>query len=629
MQATIPNNIKFKATIVFEQIWQASQSGLYKLIEEKGSSRSSKTWSNFQVLFLDLYSNPMTVCTILRDTQTSCREIVEEDWIKWLSDPMGRKRQLEKKEITIHEFDQLIESENLLKYFDRNKTKHVWTFKHNKSYIRFTGLDDEDDAMGLTQDICWINEPYKFSHEVYKQLSQRTAKYILFDWNPKKDHWVDKERKKENTITLTSTFKDNPFCPTEMRKQILSYQPVECSEVVLSELIELKEALIYNCNENRLNFNKKQLNELIRCQYNEYTQSASLYHWQVYGLGEKSEKPNRIFSWKEISDTAYNEINAPIYIGNDWGKVDPWAIVECKYQDGALYLKELNYYSENEIRQNLKGQERLLLSKDGFEEDSMDEGLVSWYFERLGISKKNTIVCDSNRPRKIAALRRLGYENAMPASKPKGSIIDGIDLMENLKIYHTSSSKNIAYEQENYSRKIDRYGTILEDPEDKDNHCFIGGTLVQTINGPIPIKEVQVGEIVLTSNGYKKVLHKFNNGKKQVYKYSMQFDTKTVYLCSTETHNIKTEKAWVQIKNLKVGNVLFLHKSLTEDHTSQISTQKLQSVKVVDSWTEEVYDLMIEDTHEYFANGVLVHNCIDSVRYIALYLQKKGIIKLS
>lgn len=30
---------------------------------------------------------------------------------------------------------------------------------------------------------------------------------------------------------------------------------------------------------------------------------------------------------------------------------------------------------------------------------------------------------------------------------------------------------------------------------------------------------------------------------------------------------------------------------------------------------ERVYDLQIEDTHEYFANGVLVHNCIDSVRY--------------
>jgi hypothetical protein len=24
---------------------------------------------------------------------------------------------------------------------------------------------------------------------------------------------------------------------------------------------------------------------------------------------------------------------------------------------------------------------------------------------------------------------------------------------------------------------------------------------------------------------------------------------------------------------------------------------------------------MVEDCHEYFANGILVHNCIDAIRY--------------
>jgi hypothetical protein len=27
---------------------------------------------------------------------------------------------------------------------------------------------------------------------------------------------------------------------------------------------------------------------------------------------------------------------------------------------------------------------------------------------------------------------------------------------------------------------------------------------------------------------------------------------------------------------------------------------------------------MIEDCHEYFANGILVHNCVDPMRYVAL-----------
>jgi hypothetical protein len=31
---------------------------------------------------------------------------------------------------------------------------------------------------------------------------------------------------------------------------------------------------------------------------------------------------------------------------------------------------------------------------------------------------------------------------------------------------------------------------------------------------------------------------------------------------------------------------------------------------------EQVYDLTIENNHEYFANGILVHNCSDATRYI-------------
>jgi len=41
-----------------------------------------------------------------------------------------------------------------------------------------------------------------------------------------------------------------------------------------------------------------------------------------------------------------------------------------------------------------------------------------------------------------------------------------------------------------------------------------------------------------------------------------------------------------------------------------------------------VYDIMVEDCHEYFANGLLVHNCIDSIRYIVTHrLKEKKVTK--
>jgi len=441
---TKSNEIEFLATKVFEDIWNASQSKNYKLIVEEGSSRSSKTWSNFQNLFLDLFENPLTTCTILRDTQKSCREIVEIDWVKWLSDPMGRKKQLEKKEISVFEFDALIKKENLTKYFLRNKTNHTWTFLHNNSFIRFTGLDDEDDAMGMTQDICWINEPYKFSHEVYKQLSQRTSKYILFDWNPKQTHWVNEEKRKENTITLFSTFEDNPFCPEESRIHIQSYQPISHS------FIKNKD---YNTELNKNNYTKKQLNELKRCIYNESVGSASLYHWLVFGLGQKSEKPNRIFKgWELLSNADFEKLPYQSYYGLDYGLSAPSALVEMKFDgDENYFFKEILYKPLNDIK-----------------------GSLSDEFERLNIPKHKQIIADSGNELNKEESRKLknaGY-NIIQAKKGAGSISSGIETIQKSKIHYTRESINIEQEYENYSWKIWQ-GIQMDVPEENgDDHSL-------------------------------------------------------------------------------------------------------------------------------------------------------------
>jgi len=441
---TKSSEIEFLATKVFEDIWNASQSKNYKLIVEEGSSRSSKTWSNFQNLFLDLFENPLTTCTILRDTQKSCREIVEIDWVKWLSDPMGRKKQLEKKEISVFEFDALIKKENLTKYFLRNKTNHTWTFLHNNSFIRFTGLDDEDDAMGMTQDICWINEPYKFSHEVYKQLSQRTSKYILFDWNPKQTHWVNEEKRKENTITLFSTFEDNPFCPEESRIHIQSYQPISHS------FIKDKD---YNIELNKNNYTKKQLNELKRCIYNESVGSASLYHWLVFGLGQKSEKPNRIFKgWEILNNADFEKLPYQSYYGLDYGLSAPSALVEMKFDgDENYFFREVLYKPLNDIK-----------------------GSLSDEFERLNIPKHKQIIADSGNELNKEESRKLknaGY-NIIQAKKGAGSISSGIETMQKSKIHYTKESINIEQEYENYSWKIWQ-GIQMDVPEENgDDHSL-------------------------------------------------------------------------------------------------------------------------------------------------------------
>ena len=65
------SEINFSASIVFQDVWEAlnkkddNGDHVYKLIIEEGSSRSTKTWSDFQVIFLYLYENPISSVTVL------------------------------------------------------------------------------------------------------------------------------------------------------------------------------------------------------------------------------------------------------------------------------------------------------------------------------------------------------------------------------------------------------------------------------------------------------------------------------------------------------------------------------------------------------------------------------------
>lgn len=437
---------ELECTIVFQKNWSAIHE-LTEIGERKwryiincGSSRSSKTYSLIDCFDLYARSQENKRLTVWRTTKTDCKKTVMNDAIKHLK-----------------KTDRYVSlsfniTESILKY-------------QTTSTFEFHGTDDEETVHGLACDAAWFNEPYQMSRETFDQIDQRTSDFIFIDYNPKKGHWIEDLMKDPRAIVINSTFKDNPFCPEESRLKILSYQPVELSEVVVEKVMTLNDAMSYNLLTNNKNLTLKQLKELIRCRENEAKNSASNFNWCVYGLGTKAEKPNRILRWEEISVEEYLKIQTGTpYIGCDWGKVDPWAIVEVKYYDGNLYVREKNYHSENEIRSRLTHTEVAQVLQD-------DEGIVLWVFDRLKINRSSEIICDTNRPLKIAMLRRNGW-SCFGANKPKGSIIDGLELLDNVRVYYTSDSPNIKYEQENYSRKIDSTGKVLEDPEDLDNHTI-------------------------------------------------------------------------------------------------------------------------------------------------------------
>lgn len=307
----------------------------------------------------------------------------------------------------------------------------------NGSFIKFIGLDQEDIGKGLRSDIMFVNEANKIGFETYRELTSR-AKRVIIDYNPNGEFWAQTEViNRHDADFLNLNYRDNEFLSIEERNEI---------EMNKSRAYIDPDLPDYDVESN------------IKSKY-------WRNKWQVYGLGKIGSNPNRIFEWEEIPYERYKSLNAKIYYGVDWGTVDPFGIIEAKYYDGALYLHELNYASENQIKERLT-------SHEWAQVNAREEGLVMWLFERLRINKQAIIVCDNNRPHKILALRECGFDYAIAAQKGTGSIIDGINLLEKLTIYYTSTSLNLKYEQENYSRKTDRYGIVLEEPEDINNHLL-------------------------------------------------------------------------------------------------------------------------------------------------------------
>ena len=424
-----------ESTIVFEQNWNAihalDENGerKYKYIINTGSSRSSKTYSIIDCLDLYSRSNGNKRISAWRDTKKDCKDTVMFDFLKRLK---------------------------TTKRFSRpqfNKTESIYNYNVGSS-LWFNGTDDEEKVHGFTQDVAWLNEPYKISKETFDQIDQRTSDFIFIDWNPKKSHWIDVLSKHPRAIVINSTFKDNPFCPKEQKIKIEGYEPIN-KELVEQKLSKDTYTTIKNTKSKELVLKLIELlteneqKEILRGWQNTVNETADAYMWDVYGLGRKAEKPNKIYKgWKFISPIEFDKLPYKSYFGLDFGETNPTALIECKYNDGILYFKELIYTPGKQIAS---------LSKQ---------------LETLGIEKgTDLIICDSASPDKISELRQSGFY-AVGANKGSGSVVAGISFINKLKVFITKGSENLENEYDNYEWELDRYGLPIDSPLKKDDHLM-------------------------------------------------------------------------------------------------------------------------------------------------------------
>lgn len=150
--------------------------------------------------------------------------------------------------------------------------------------------------------------------------------------------------------------------------------------------------------------------------------------------------------------------------------------------------------------------------------------------------------------------------------------------------------------------------------------CLPGYTKISTPNGFKLLEEMYVGDLVYSINdeGYIEtdtVIKFINSGLKTIYtvstKYGLQLDVTSDHLLLTCDENY--EKIYKSIETgLDVGSTVFiidpeLELNVVTNSYGDTFEDTITSIK--EKGKEKVYDITVEDNHNFFANNILVHNC--------------------
>lgn len=146
---------------------------------------------------------------------------------------------------------------------------------------------------------------------------------------------------------------------------------------------------------------------------------------------------------------------------------------------------------------------------------------------------------------------------------------------------------------DNYLKKVD--------PSKRQRakaYCLDGNTKVKNRDGSAILKRIEVGDFVLTSSGYyNKVTNTFKRKAK-----TCLIKTDISDIRCTLDHKFYVGGNWIEAKDLTPGCYF-------KSYYNSNKNPRLNEI-VLDELEIEVYDITVEKEHNFYANGILVHNCL-------------------
>ena len=191
--------------------------------------------------------------------------------------------------------------------------------------------------------------------------------------------------------------------------------------------------------------------------------------------------------------------------------------------------------------------------------------------------------------------------------------------------------ENLIRELQTYRYSDSTAGVVAGEPkpEKLDDHgCLVAGTMIATGRGQVAIEDVRAGDRVMTSEGYFPVIAAgMTSASADLWEVGFS-DGRT--LRGTGNHPVYVEGAgYTELDTLRYGDVIRTgvrrsevlpcpnqtrsKRGSVQDHALQ-NTVTVIGLKRLSN-RSPVFNITVDAVHEYYANGVLVHNC-DSARYL-------------
>jgi phage terminase large subunit len=193
------------------------------------------------------------------------------------------------------DFLEIIQGMGIYRKDSHNKTNNTYTFP-NGSQVAFFSTDDEQKLRGRKHSIVWANEANELLNDEFMQLNMRCEGKFFVDYNPSDStSWIY-DLPDDDKIVIKSTYKDNPFLPESIIKQIEGLKRTD-------------EAL-----------------------------------YQIYALGERAVSKQNIYSNWEFIKQKPRRFENYIY-GLDFGYNHPTALVRVYWHEQDIYIEPVIYQS--------------------------------------------------------------------------------------------------------------------------------------------------------------------------------------------------------------------------------------------------------------------------------------------